>query len=98
MHFINIVNKSNHPQEFQCHGYNGNRNITVGAHSKAVIPAADKTSGAIIAVHDGVIGEQAEITKDGWMGNDTVDISNICGAGGNLTVQREFIPTSHARL
>ena len=87
MHFINIHNKSNQAQEFQVHGYNNNQNITVAARSTAVIPAPDKTSGAIIAVHDGQIGEQAEITKDGWIGNDTVDISNICGAGGNMTVQ-----------
>lgn len=68
MHFINIHNKSDHPQEFQCHGYNGGHNIVVQARSKAVIPAPDKTSGAIIALHEGQIGEQAEITKDGWQG------------------------------
>jgi hypothetical protein len=88
MHFINIHNKSDHPQEFQCHGYNGNKNITVAARGKAVLPAADRTSGAIIALHEGQICEQAEITKDGWMGNDTVDISNELGAGGNITVQQ----------
>jgi hypothetical protein len=42
----------------------------------------------VIAVHDGQIGEQCEITKSGWQGNDTIDISNICGAGGNLTCQQ----------
>lgn len=57
-------------------------------NTKIQIEAPDHTSGAIIAVYDGQIGEQAEITKTGWMDNDTVDISNICGAGGNMTVQQ----------
>ncbi|KAI0129726.1 hypothetical protein BJ170DRAFT_285437 [Xylariales sp. AK1849] len=88
MHYLHIHNKSGGPQEFQCHGYHGNQNITVAANSTAKIEAPDHTSGAIIAVHEGQIGEQCEITKDGWGGNDTVDISNICGAGGNITVQQ----------
>jgi hypothetical protein len=75
-------------QEFQCHGYNGGKNITVAGKTKAKIEAPDHTSGAIIAVHEGQIGEQAEITKTGFQNNDTVDISNICGGGGNLTVQQ----------
>ncbi|KAK8070271.1 hypothetical protein PG994_006887 [Apiospora phragmitis] len=76
------------PQTFQCHGYNGNKDLTIAANSQANIEAKDGTSGAIIAVHDNVIGEQCEITKAGWQGNDTVDISNIVGAGGNMTCQQ----------
>ncbi|KAJ8126219.1 hypothetical protein O1611_g7417 [Lasiodiplodia mahajangana] len=88
MHYLRIHNRSNHPQTFQCHGYNGNKNLTINANGQANIEAADGTSGAIIAVHEGVIGEQCEITKAGWQGNDTIDISNICGAGGNMTCQQ----------
>jgi hypothetical protein len=68
VHYINIHNKSGHDQEFEVHGWNSNKNITVKANSTAVIPAPDKTSGAIIALHDGHEGEQAEITKDGFEG------------------------------
>ena len=68
MHFINVHNKSGHDQEFEVHGYNNNKNIVVKAGKTSVIPAPDKTSGAIIAVHGGHEGEQAEITKDGWGG------------------------------
>ncbi|KAI1865503.1 hypothetical protein JX265_006350 [Neoarthrinium moseri] len=88
MHYIFIHNKSGKAQEFQVHGFNGDKNITVAPRTKAKIEAPDGKSGAIIAVHEGQIGEQAEITKNGWGGNDTVDISNICGAGGNMTVQQ----------
>jgi len=70
-HFINIHNKSGHPQEFEVHGWNDNKNLTVAANGTAVIRAADKSSGAIIAVHDGHEGEQAEITKDGFGGENT---------------------------
>ncbi|KAF4632194.1 hypothetical protein G7Y89_g5933 [Cudoniella acicularis] len=85
---INIHNKSGHPQEFEVHGWNGNKNITVNAGATSVIAAPDKTSGAIIALHDGHEGEQAEITKDGFGGNDFIDLSNIVGAGGNLTIMQ----------
>ena len=120
MHYINIHNKSGHAQEFEVHGWNNNKNIIVKAQTTAVIAAPDKTSGAIIALHDGHEGEQAEITKDGFegtfslyivsaylalgpkaapfntvynnltlvIGNDFIDLSNIVGAGGNLTVQQ----------
>ncbi|KAH8197835.1 hypothetical protein TruAng_007982 [Truncatella angustata] len=88
IHYLRIKNRSNHAQTFQCHGYNGNKDITIQANGEANIAAADGTSGAIIAVHEGQIGEQCEITKSGWQGNDTIDISNICGAGGNLTCQQ----------
>ncbi|KAI1369847.1 hypothetical protein F5Y08DRAFT_347416 [Xylaria arbuscula] len=88
MHYLRIQNRSNHAQTFQCHGYNGNRDITINANGQANLEAPDGTSGAIIAVHEGIIGEQCEITKCGWMGNDTIDISNICGAGGNMTCQQ----------
>ncbi|KAI1097598.1 hypothetical protein F4804DRAFT_327211 [Jackrogersella minutella] len=88
MHYLQIHNRSNHPQTFQCHGYNEDKVLTINANGKASIKAPDGTSGAIIAVHDGVIGEQCEITKHGYMGNDTIDISNIVGAGGNMTCQQ----------
>lgn len=88
MHYLRIHNRSNHAQTFQCHGYHGNKDLTINANGQASIEAADGTSGAIIAVHEGIIGEQCEITKAGWQGNDTIDISNICGAGGNMTCQQ----------
>ncbi|KAI0434184.1 hypothetical protein F5Y09DRAFT_328455 [Xylaria sp. FL1042] len=88
MHYLHIHNRSNHPQTFQCHGYHDNKDLTIKAKSQAKIEAPDRTSGAIIAVHEGIIGEQCEITKAGFQGNDTIDISNICGAGGNMTCQQ----------
>ncbi|KAI0892081.1 hypothetical protein F4806DRAFT_480969 [Annulohypoxylon nitens] len=88
MHYLKIHNRSNHAQTFQCHGYNGNKDLTINANGQASLEAADGTSGAIIAVHEGVIGEQCEITKHGFQGNDVIDISNICGAGGNMTCQQ----------
>ena len=69
MHSINIHNKSDHDQEFEVHGFNDNKNIVVKPGSTTVLQAADKASGAIIALHDGHEGEQAEITKDGFEGN-----------------------------
>ena len=68
MHYIYIHNKSGHAQEFEVHGWNNNKNIIVKAQTTAKIAAPDKTSGAIIALHDGHEGEQAEITKDGFGG------------------------------
>jgi hypothetical protein len=68
VHYINIHNKSDHDQTFEIHGWNNNKNMTVKANTTAVIPAADHSSGAIIALHDGHEGEQAEITKDGFEG------------------------------
>lgn len=88
IHFLQIHNRSNHPQTFQCHGYHGNKDLTIKAKSHVKIAAPDGTSGAIIAVHEGQIGEQCEVTKSGSNGNDTIDISNICGAGGNMTCQQ----------
>ncbi|KAL8663218.1 MAG: hypothetical protein Q9202_004064 [Teloschistes flavicans] len=86
---IFITNKSGHPQPFEVHGWNHNLNITVPAHHTSTLSAPDKSSGAIIALHDGHEGEQAEITFNGFGGNDFIDISNIVGAGGNLTIQQE---------
>ena len=68
MHYINIHNKSDHDQEFEIHSWNGNKNITVKPYATAVLHAEDKTTGAIIALHEGHEGEQAEITKDGFGG------------------------------
>ncbi|MCJ1292111.1 hypothetical protein MMC34_003661 [Xylographa carneopallida] len=66
VHYINIHNKSDHDQEFEIHSWNGNKNITVKPYATAVLHAEDKTTGAIIALHEGHEGEQAEITKDGF--------------------------------
>ncbi|KAF2108436.1 hypothetical protein BDV96DRAFT_652689 [Lophiotrema nucula] len=87
-HILFARNMSGHDQLFQVHGWNNNQDINIGPNSEATIEAPDGTSGAIIAVHDGCIGEQAEITKCGFGGNDFIDLSNICGAGGNLIVQQ----------
>ncbi|KAF2189379.1 hypothetical protein K469DRAFT_748036 [Zopfia rhizophila CBS 207.26] len=83
-----VRNMSGHDQRFQVHGWNNNQDIVVKAHQEHRIQAKDGSSGAIIAVHNGHIGEQAEITKCGYMGNDFIDMSNICGAGGNMIVQQ----------
>lgn len=91
---ILITNKSDHNQPFEVHGWNHNLTITVKPHSTSKIHAADKSSGAIIALHDGHEGEQAEITFDGFGGNDFIDVSNIVGAGGNLTIQQEGDPST----
>ena len=68
MHYINVHNKSDHNQEFEVHGFNNNQNIVVKAGAITVLAAPDHQSGAIIALHDGHEGEQAEITKDGFGG------------------------------
>ena len=68
VHKIFIINLSAHSQEFEIHGWNNNRNLTVDAEKTISLDAADGTSGAIIALHDGHEGEQAEITKHGFGG------------------------------
>lgn len=88
MHYLKIYNRSNHPQRFQCHGYYNDKDVTINANSEISIEAPDGSKGAIIAVHDDIIGEQCEINKAGWQGNDFIDISNIVGAGGNMTCQQ----------
>jgi hypothetical protein len=85
---IFLRNMSDHPQEFEVHGWNNNQNMTVDAHGEAQINAPDGSSGAIIALHDGFEGEQAEITKNGFGGNDFFDVSVIVGAGGNMICQQ----------
>lgn len=70
-HNINITNLSGHDQEFEVHGWNNNQNMTVLAGQTSLISAADGSSGAIIALHYGFEGEQAEITKDGFGGRST---------------------------
>ena len=60
---IIIHNKSGHDQEVEVHGWNNNQNMTIGGGQKAQIDAPDQASGAIIFLHDGHEGEQAEITK-----------------------------------
>lgn len=65
---IFVDNKSGHDQEFEVHGWNNNKSMVVKAHSRITINARDGSSGAIIALHDGHEGEQAEITKNGFGG------------------------------
>ncbi|KAI4243227.1 MAG: hypothetical protein L6R40_003595 [Gallowayella cf. fulva] len=91
---IFITNKSGHPQTFEVHGWNNNQNLTVKPHSTSTLSAPDKTSGAIIALHQGHEGEQAEITFNGFGGNDFFDMSNIVGAGGNMTIQQQGEPST----
>ena len=86
---IKIDNKSGHDQEFEVHGWNSNKNITVKPHSSYVIHAGDNTSGAIIALHGGHEGEQAEITFDNKNNLDWYDTSVIVGAGGNITIEQD---------
>ncbi|KAL9046065.1 MAG: hypothetical protein Q9214_001007 [Letrouitia sp. 1 TL-2023] len=93
-HNIIVTNLSNHEQEFEVHGWNNNQNIMVQPNTACLIPAPDGSSGAIIALHDGHEGEQAEITKNGFGGNDFFDLSNIVGAGGNMTVQQLDDPST----
>lgn len=62
---IIVRNMSGHVQTFEVHGWNNNQNINVPAHGEHRISAPDGSSGAIIALHDGKEGEQAEITKNG---------------------------------
>ncbi|KAH0380102.1 hypothetical protein KCU92_g7776, partial [Aureobasidium melanogenum] len=93
-HNLTINNKSSHNQEFEVHGWNNNHNTVVPAHSSTNIHAPDGSSGAIVALHDGHEGEQAEITKKGFGGNDFFDVSNITGAGGNITVEQKNDPAT----
>lgn len=65
---IFVENKSSHPQTFEVHGWNNNKNIVVNPRSTHMINAPNGSSGAIIALHDGHEGEQAEITKNGFGG------------------------------
>ncbi|PNS14935.1 hypothetical protein CAC42_2164 [Sphaceloma murrayae] len=85
---ITVHNKSGQSQTFLVHGWNKNQNIGVPAHGKINLNAPDGSSGAIIALHDGVEGEPAEITKKGFAGNDFFDMSYIVGLGGSLTIMQ----------
>ncbi|MCJ1251759.1 hypothetical protein MMC30_008997 [Trapelia coarctata] len=94
MHNIYITNLADHDQEFEVHGWNNKNNLKVNPGTTAAIGAEDGSAGAVIALHGGHEGEQAEITKDGFGGNDFIDLSNIVGAGGNLTVQQVNNPAT----
>jgi hypothetical protein len=72
---IFINNRSGHNQEFEVHGWNGNKNMVVAANRTATITAKDGSSGAIIALHNGHEGEQAEITKHGFEGESVIPVS-----------------------
>lgn len=67
MHTVHIHNVSGHDQTFEVHGWHNNENITVKANSTYDLKVDDskQTSAAIIALHGGHEGEQAEITKNG---------------------------------
>ncbi|THW85615.1 hypothetical protein D6D18_07709 [Aureobasidium pullulans] len=93
-HTLFIHNKSPHNQEFEVHGWNNNHNIVVRSNERAKIATQDGSSGAIIAIHDSHEGGQAEITKKGFAGNDFFDISNITGAGGNMTIMHVGDPAT----
>ncbi|KAI4120576.1 MAG: hypothetical protein LQ338_006912 [Usnochroma carphineum] len=93
-HTIFVQNLSDHDQEFEVHSWNSERNIVVGAGQIVGIEAHDGTTGAIIALHEGIEGEQAEIQKNASDGNDVIDISYDVGAGGNMTVQQVDNPAT----
>jgi len=93
-HTISVHNESSQAQTFEVHGWDGNKNISVPAHGTTKIDAPNGSSGAIIAVHNGHEGEQVEITKDGFGGNDFFDVSYIIGAGGNITVMQSGDPAT----
>lgn len=82
---ITIQNTSTHPQTFEVHGFPNNpATITVAGHGgKGTVKTADHqtVSGAIIALHDGHEGEQAEVTFNGDPNkkNQYYDISYIVG-------------------
>jgi hypothetical protein len=82
VHDLIVKNESNHDQRFQIHGWNNNQDIVVGSKSEYRVKVNDGSSGAIIAVHDGQIGEQAELAKSAFRENYFIDVSNICGARG----------------
>jgi hypothetical protein len=96
MPFIHISNVSSHAQTFEVHGFNNNQNVTVNAKSTHSInePSRTQHNGAIIALHQGHEGEQAEITFNGWGDMETYDISVIVGAGGNLTIEQSGAPNT----
>lgn len=65
MAIITVHNKSGHDQEVEVHGWpqDNPHNENIGAGQTLQIDAPDASSGAIIFLHDGHEGEQAEITK-----------------------------------
>lgn len=96
---IHIQNNSANDQEFEVHGFGQNpHNITVKAHGSASVTSPDKQqqSGAIIALHGGHEGEQAEVTFNGYPNgaNQYYDISYIVGGGGNLTIEQSGTPNT----
>lgn len=80
---ITVRNDSSHDQTFEVHGFlNNPPTITVkhnGGTAKVHSPDHQKVSGAIIAVHDGHEGEQAEVTFNGSPNgqNQYCEFSNI---------------------
>ena len=92
---IEIYNASSHDQSFEVHGFNNSQNVTVKGHAISIIPCPGPVkSGAVIALHEGHEGEQAEITFNGWGDLEWYDISVIVGAGGNLTIEQVGNPGS----
>ncbi|KUI72658.1 hypothetical protein VM1G_08526 [Cytospora mali] len=95
---IHVKNTSSHAQTFEVHGFPNNPpTITVQPHGgTSTVHSTDgrMVSGAIIAVHDGHEGEQAEVTFNGYPDgkNQYYDISYIVGGGGNLTIEQVGAP------
>lgn len=82
---IHIQNNSSHPQTFEIHGFPNNpATITIAGHGgtgAVKSPNHQQVSGAIIALHEGHEGEQAEVTFNGFPNgeNQYYDISYIVG-------------------
>lgn len=76
VHHIYLHNKSGSNKDFEVHGWNNNRNVTVGPNQVHVFDAPDQSSGAIIALHDGHECEQVEISKDGYGG--MCSLTDLC--------------------
>ncbi|KAJ4414525.1 hypothetical protein N0V82_007871 [Gnomoniopsis sp. IMI 355080] len=95
---ITVKNTSSHEQKFEVHGFPNNpATITVKGHggtAEVHSPDHQQVSGAIIALHDGHEGEQAEVTFNGYPNgqNQYYDISYIVGGGGNLTIEQTGAP------
>lgn len=95
---IFIHNKSGNNQEFEIHGWNENKNMVVKAHSTTTISARDGSSGAIIALHDGHEGEQAEITKKGFGGELPLQKLELIVLGSKILLVRLGNPSLTSRF
>lgn len=86
---INIKNSSSTDRQFQIAGNDGSsQTVTVKAGQDLALQKADGWSGSVMAVHNGQVGEQSELSFGQGSGVDTFDQSNIVGGSGNMTVQQ----------